>query len=212
MSVDRDQILKEALEICMDRRFRDIPDERDIRRIHTFSHKFQEQMRFLIKEENKKKKSKRTFAVRAAGWFVVLAVGAGMIKAVDMQLEKNAKKDICVEETNDELMYDEKASGKTWKWEIVEEDGDTVKLFLGNVWTDEFYYSDILEAQCWDETKGVWKTTWKKEGSVERRRLLSGERIEERILLDDYDITESGQWRMMRMINESEVWIYGEME
>ena len=43
MSVDRDQILKEALEICMDRRFRDIPNEREIRRIHTFSHKFQEQ-------------------------------------------------------------------------------------------------------------------------------------------------------------------------
>ena len=47
---------------------------------------------------------------------------------------------------------------------------------------------------------------------MERRKLLSGERIEERILLDDYDITESEQWRMMRMINESEVWIYGETE
>lgn len=214
MSVDKDQILKEALEICMERRFLDIPDEREIKRMHTFSRKFQEQMQFLVKKEEKKEKikAKKTFALRAAGWFVVLTVGAGMIKMVDTQLEENARKDVCVEEINDENLYEEKASRKPWKWEVVIEDANVAKLFLENTGADECYYSAIIQAQCWDETKGLWKTVWERRENAERRILLSGDRIEERILLDDYGITESGKWRMMRIINESEVWIYGEME
>lgn len=94
---EREELLKEALDACMEEQLSFIPPECEIVRMHTFSEEFQEYMEKLLK--TKGRPERRTLARHefvysfnkvAASLLVILVVG-GLLAGGTMLLSRNAK-------------------------------------------------------------------------------------------------------------------------
>jgi hypothetical protein len=219
--------LRKALEECMQKDFAFIPSDKEIKKWYTPSEKFKKQMNQLIRKEKLKEKfkfvtinKKRIYQVAAGAAILILGINIGaklLIPNIDrINLTSQSPKESTTETTEsaladkalDQMAPDQSAEEANLRMEVIWSvdsihESEAV-LRLENTTEEPFVYTTIQQVEKFENDN--WVTIYFSE-KLEEKSISSNESIEETITLSDYNIKESGSYRLYRTINQQTVTI-----
>lgn len=221
--------LRDALEECLEKDLSFVPKDIEIKKIYTPSDRFKKYMRKIIRKEEMKDKfkiivtNKRKlyyFAVAMVILFFSIRIGFNTLspdtKSNEMavpQFESEESKSTESTESAEDSMYDSANTDQstattqdlvddTWAISFVSD--KDVSFQLANTTEQPYSYSDI---SLIEKLEGDSVTTVYTKEDLEQYNLSPMSTLEETIQFADYNMKESGSYRLYRTINENQVMI-----
>lgn len=226
--------LRRALYECMEKDLSFVPKDSEIRKEYTPSKDFQRNMQKIIRKVKRhdfgkviiKNRNKFYYLVAAAAIFIL---GIQIVRPDfliddnnnDMAVQFDSSSSIATTETEESLMGKsadsptddqvvEKAEEKsqvdveTWdlSWNVSTISDTNVTLVLVNDSSQDCTYTNITSIDKLIDNN--WINVYSKEVDQEQM-LLKSAKVEESISLDDYNMKESGSYRLYRIVNGKQI-------
>lgn len=224
-----DEKFRKALETCLERELAFIPDDKEIKKIYTPSEKFKIEMKKMIHLENHpnsyqliKKHKKKIYYFVAVAAILILGIRLGFVplsseeKADEMAMPPQSESysesaDIAsTESVPQDTLFDtgsEEKSATTqiesdMAWGFSESSNTEIALILRNNTESSLEYTDITKIERREGNNFITIYT---NNQAKQYTLEPQEHIGESILRADYNMNESGTYRLYRTIQEDEI-------